>query len=168
MSRCQGVEVSRCRGVEVSRCPGVQVSRYTSVLLASSLIRDNCADFAVDAKLIASLPPLRNAWLPARVLLRPPSPPVPHKVAAHTKRRADTRRGAAAAAAVDRPLGNGALRSYARNNAVEICLDDDAANNHLCQGRVHRLKVEDEVELADVLKQTVERLDVDLNKVDKG
>ncbi|OAQ97517.1 hypothetical protein LLEC1_01948 [Akanthomyces lecanii] len=36
------------------------------------------------------------------------------------------------------------------------------------QGGVQRLKVEDEVELADVLKELVERLDVDLDQVDQG
>ena len=102
----------------------------------------------------------------------PISPAVPHKVAAHAERCSNTRGAAAiarqAVAAVDRPLGHGALRAHARHNAVEARLDDNAANDHLREGGVHGLKVEDEVELADVLKEAVERLDVDLDEVHEG
>lgn len=103
---------------------------------------------------------------------RPVSPAVPHKVAAHAERCSNARGATAvtrqAVAAVNRPLGHGALRAHARHDAVEARLDDDAANDHLSKGGVHGLKVEDEVELADVLKKTVKRLDVDLDEVHEG
>lgn len=97
---------------------------------------------------------------------------MPHKVAAHAERCANARAAATVArkvvAAVDGPFSNSTLGSYAGHDAVEICFNDNTANNHFRQRCVHRLKVEDEVELADVLEQPVERLDINLDQVDQG
>lgn len=97
---------------------------------------------------------------------------MPHKVAAHAERRGNPRAAAAVArqavAAVDGPLGNSTLGAHAGHDAVEICFNDDAADNHFRQRRVHRLKVEDEVEFANVLEEAVERLDIDLDQIDEG
>lgn len=93
------------------------------------------------------------------------SPPGPREIRAHAQP------GAYAADApplVDGPLGDGALRLDAGDDLVEVRLDDDAADDHLRQGGVQRLEVEDEVELADVLEHGVEGLDVDLYQVDEG
>lgn len=103
-----------------------------------------------------------------------PSPAVPRKVGA--QRRPEGRDAVAVAApasearraTVHGPLGHGALGAHAGHDAVEVGLDDDAADDHLAQRGVHGLEVEDEVELADVFKEAVQRLDVDLDEVDEG
>lgn len=69
---------------------------------------------------------------------------------------------------VDRSLCDGALCSHAGHYAVQVRLDDDAAYDHLAQGRVEGLEVEDQIELADVLEQLVQRLDVHLDQVEQG
>ena len=93
---------------------------------------------------------------------------MPHKVAAHAERRADARRSTTVIAAVDWSLGNNALCPYAGYDAVKVCFYHDAADNHLCQCRVHGLKVEDKVELAHIFKKPVERLDIHLNEVNES
>lgn len=69
---------------------------------------------------------------------------------------------------VDRPLGDGALRAHAGDDALEVGLYNDAADDHLAESGVEGLKVEDEVELADVLKEAVEGLNVDLDEVEQS
>jgi hypothetical protein len=92
------------------------------------------------------------------------SSPSPDKVAAHTEASAQSR----APRLVDRPLGHGTLGPDPRHDPVEVRLYDHATDNHLGQGGVQALKVEDEVQLAHVLEQLVQRLDVDLDEVDQG
>lgn len=55
----------------------------------------------------------------------------------------------------------------ARNYSVQARLNDHAAYYHLGQSRVQRLKVEDEVQLAHVFKEAIQRLDIDLYQVDE-
>lgn len=55
-----------------------------------------------------------------------------------------------------RPLDNPPLPPNALNNLLPPRLHNHAPNNHLPEGRVHRLKIEDQVELADVFEEPVE------------
>jgi hypothetical protein len=47
-------------------------------------------------------------------------------------------------------------------------LDHNTANNHLAQRRMQGLEIEDQIQLADILKQAVQGLDIDLDEVDQG
>ncbi len=90
----------------------------------------------------------------------------------HNTPTATSPSSAAAAAAsgaplVYRPLRHAALAAHAVDDALERRLDDDAADNHLGERRVQRLEVEDEVELAHVLEEPVERLDEHLDQVEQ-
>lgn len=90
---------------------------------------------------------------------------MPHKIPTHPlKPRPQPR----TPPLIHRPLGHRALRPYARDNPIRARLNHHAADNHLAQRRVQCLKVEDEVELAHVLEQAVQRLDVHLDNVDQG
>lgn len=71
---------------------------------------------------------------------QPSSPPDPHATTA------------AKLPLVDRPLRDPPLTLDPFHHAVQLRLDDHAAHNHLAQGRVQRLEVEDEIELAHVLE----------------
>lgn len=92
------------------------------------------------------------------------SSPSPDKVPAHTKASAQPR----APRLVDRPLRHCTLGLDPRDDPVEVRLYHHAADDHLGQGGVQALKVEDEVQLAHVLEQLVQRLDVHLDQVDQG
>lgn len=92
------------------------------------------------------------------------SPARPNEITAHAQARPQPR----ASRFVDGPLRNGALSLDAGNNAVKTRFDDDAADDHLAQGGVQRLKVEDEVQLADILEQLVQSLDIYLDEVQQG
>lgn len=60
------------------------------------------------------------------------------------------------------------LTSYALHDTVQTGLYNDATHNHLSKHRMHRLVSEDEIQLADVLKKAIQRLDEDLDQVYKG
>lgn len=60
------------------------------------------------------------------------------------------------------------MRLNALDDSVELGLDDDAADDHLTQGGMQGLEVEDQIQLAHVLEQAVERLDEDLYQVEQG
>jgi hypothetical protein len=90
---------------------------------------------------------------------------MPHKVPTHPlKSRPQPR----TPPLVHRPLGHRALRPHPRNDPIRARLNHHATDNHLAQRRVQRLEVEDEVKLAHVLEQAVQRLDVNLDDVDEG
>lgn len=92
------------------------------------------------------------------------SSPRPDKVPAHTKASAQPR----APRFVDRPLRYGTLGLDARDDPIEVRLYHYTADDHLGQRGVQALEVEDEVQLAHVLEQLVQRLDVHLDEVDQG
>lgn len=92
------------------------------------------------------------------------SPPCPREVGAHTK----TAGQSGGPAFVHRAFRNCSLRPDSRHYAVPIRLYDDAAYDHLRQRSVQRLEVEDEVQLAYILKQLIQSLDVDLYQIDQG
>lgn len=58
-----------------------------------------------------------------------------------------------------------ALLSHALDDLVETSLNNDTADNHLAQHRMLRLEIEDEIQLAHVFEQAVQRLDKDLDQV---
>lgn len=94
----------------------------------------------------------------------------PAKRTTHTtnKAAADTTSAAARSAhVVTRALRDSALGPDALDDAIEARLDDDAADYHFAERGVQRLVVEDEVQLADVFEQAVERLDEDLDQVEQ-
>lgn len=91
-------------------------------------------------------------------------PTRPYEIPTHTQARTQPR----TPSFVDWSLGDGALGSDAGDDAIHAGLDDDAADDHLAQGGVQGLEVEDEVQLADVLEQLVQRLDVHLDQVQQG
>ncbi|KAJ8112807.1 hypothetical protein OPT61_g4912 [Boeremia exigua] len=99
-----------------------------------------------DSFFLISLPP------------RPQPPAPPHAYPAGTPKLA----------LVDGPLGHAALALDPLNNPIKLCLDHYPPDNHLAQGGVQRLEVEDEVELAHVLEQAVQSLDEDLDQVEQG
>ena len=68
---------------------------------------------------------------------------------------------------VNRSLRDGTLGLDARYDAVHVCLDDHASHNHFAKRRVQGLEVEDQVQLAHILEQLVQRLDVDLDQVEQ-
>ena len=49
---------------------------------------------------------------------------------------------------------------------VDVCLEHHAAHDDLVEDKVDAVHVEDEIELADVLKALVERLDKHLNEIE--
>lgn len=100
---------------------------------------------------------------PGRALWQASSPS-PHKVPTHTEASAQP----CAPRLVDGPLGHGALCPNSRDDPIKIRFYHHAANDHLRQGGVQALEVEDEVELAHVLEELVQRLDVHLDQVDQG
>ena len=67
-----------------------------------------------------------------------------------------------------RPLRYPPLHPHALDDSLQRRLDDDPSNDDLGEGRVQRLEVEDEVELAHVLEHAVEGLDKDLDQVQQG
>lgn len=97
-------------------------------------------------------------------VLEPASSPSPDKVPAHTEACAQSR----APRLVDRPLRHRTLGLDPRDYPVEVRLYHHAADDHLGQGGVQALEVEDEVQLAHVLEQLVQSLDVHLDQVDQG
>ncbi|RDA93156.1 hypothetical protein CP533_3182, partial [Ophiocordyceps camponoti-saundersi (nom. inval.)] len=62
----------------------------------------------------------------------------PGKVTSHAK--------TSRAALVNGPFGHGTLSLDARDDAIHVRLDDDAADNHLRECSMQRLKVEDEID----------------------
>lgn len=110
------------------------------------------------------MPRLSEAMKRRACVLDLSSSPSPDKVPAHTEASAQPR----APRLVDRPLRHGALCLDPRDDPVEVRLYHHAADDHLGQGGVQALKVEDEVQLAHVLEQLVQRLDVHLDQVDQG
>src|SRR6187551_2155399 len=84
-----------------------------------------------------------------------PSPPMPHKIPTHPLKAPPQ---PPTPPPLHPPLGPPTLRPHPRDNPIRARLNHHAADNHLAQRRVQRLKVEDEVELAHVLKQAVQRL----------
>lgn len=55
-------------------------------------------------------------------------------------------------------LGRKRERTYMR-------LNDHPTHNHLTQGRVQRLKVKDQIQLAHVLKQPIQRFHIHLDQI---
>lgn len=55
----------------------------------------------------------------------------------------------------------------ALDHLLQLRLHHHAAHNHLRQASVQRLKVEDQIQLAHILKQPVQGLDVDLDQIDQ-
>ena len=67
------------------------------------------------------------------------------------------------------PLSQRTLLSpHTGHDLVNVGLDHDATHNHLVQGGVHGLKPKDQVQLAHILKDAVQRLDKHLDQVDQG
>lgn len=87
-------------------------------------------------------------------------PPSPHIPRAHeaSPPHAHSRPASPAHTPLLWPLRNLPRVAHSFDNLVEIRLDDAPADDHLLERCVQRLKVEDEVELADVLEEGVERL----------
>ena len=55
----------------------------------------------------------------------------------------------------------------ATDDLFQARLHDDAPNDHLSQNGMQRLKTKNEIQLADVGKEAVQRFDKDLNEVDE-
>lgn len=57
------------------------------------------------------------------------------------------------------------LLLYCGNDLWQVRLQHQSAHDHLIQNEQNLVRVEDKVELADILKAAVQRLDKDLNEV---
>jgi len=55
--------------------------------------------------------------------------------------------------------------SIRENILIKPRLDNHTPNNHLTQNRMQRLEIENQVQLAHILKQPVQRLDKDLYQI---
>lgn len=55
----------------------------------------------------------------------------------------------------------------ALDDVLELCFDDHTTDYHLAQCRVQGLEVEDQVELAHIFEEAIERLDEDLDEVEE-
>lgn len=51
------------------------------------------------------------------------------------------------------------------HSPLKTSLDDHTPDNHLAQHRVQRLEIENQVQLAHILKQPVQRLDKHLDQI---
>jgi len=89
---------------------------------------------------------------------------MPDKVPSHPQPSAQ----AATSAFVRRALRNGALGLDSGNDAICVCLDHYATDNHFSQGCMQRLVVEDEVQLADIFEESIKGLHIYLDQVDQG
>ena len=121
------------------------------------------------------MPQRQNALI--NILQRSPCSPIqpytapttlparPNKIPTHAEPGADT---PGASSLINRAFGDGALGTDTRNNTIQIRLNNNTTNNHLAEGSMEGLEVEDKVELADVLEEFIEGLDVDLDEVEEG
>lgn len=124
-----------------------------------------------------SFPPVRNLLLetPERINVNALLPPrtsssTPNKISAHAQPspQSTSQPHAASPTLVNRPLRHRSLRPHALHDLLHIRLNHHPSHNHLAQRRMQRLKVENQIQLADILKQPVQRFDVYLNQIDEG
>jgi hypothetical protein len=66
---------------------------------------------------------------------------------------------------IHRPLRNLALRLDTLNNLLPARLNHNTTHNHLAQHRMQRLEIENQVQLAYILKQVIQTLDKDVDQV---
>lgn len=69
---------------------------------------------------------------------------------------------------IDRPLRHPPLRPNPLDHPLQPRLHHDTPDNHLPQNSMQRLKIENHIQFADILKQTVQSLDEDLDEVEQG
>jgi 4-diphosphocytidyl-2C-methyl-D-erythritol kinase len=60
------------------------------------------------------------------------------------------------------------LRLDTFDDMIELRFHNYASHYHLTQSRMQCLEVEDEIELAHILKEAIQRLDEDLYEVEEG
>ena len=92
------------------------------------------------------------------------SPTCPHRSIAS----AEASKAHPAFALVHRPLCYGSLRFNTLNDFVELCFYNYASHDHFPERSMQRFEIEDQVQFADILKQAIERLDEDLDKIEES
>ena len=68
---------------------------------------------------------------------------------------------------INRPLRNPALTPHALNHLLQPRLNYNTTHDHLPQHRMQCLKIENQIQLAHILKQPVQRLDKDLDQIEE-
>lgn len=91
------------------------------------------------------------------------SPPGPHSIASPEPSKSH-----AAFPFVHRSLRNRALCLDALYHFVQLCFNYNAAHNQLAEGGMKGLKIENEVQFANILEQAVEGLYIHLDQVEQG
>lgn len=113
-------------------------------------------------KLSSCTKPLRGVLVTLQILSsNHTSPASPPKVPTHPNSQSTP------SPLINRPLRHPSLCFYPLHHPLQLRLDHNPTNNHLRKCRMQRFEIKDQIQLTDILKQPIQRLNINLYQINQ-